>query len=482
MSSEPKKNGNRPDFLSSTKVVPPGILWPFILVTSLFALWGFANDFTNPLVRAFREIFLISNFQSSFVQAAFYGGYGTMAIPAALIIRKYSFKTGILIGLGFYAIGACLVIPAALCINFWMFLLALYILTFGLAFLETSANPYILSLGSPETATQRLNFAQSFNPMGSLIGIAIAGWIVMPSLGIYDFRVTEKDLHPEYATMLPGEVDGKIIESLEVFRDTKPEDFQEFQRTDLQKIQIPYVSVGVIVLLVFIAFIFTKMPDTGHAEESIHITEVLRHLSNFKYLGGVVAQTFYVGAQIMMWTFIVHYGVSVMGYTAAGSQQCNLIAMGIFVTSRFICTAMLKYVRPGMLLALLAIAAMVLTLGVIFVPAIELIPNVVGFACLIGVSGCMSLMFPTIYGIALDGQSVDDAKLGSAGLIFAIVGGALMPPLQAMIMDIPGGKVFGIDTVPASFILPFGCFFVIAVYGSMTSGMKARAGMNGASV
>lgn len=482
MSSASNNNGNKPDFLSSNKVIPVGMMLPFILVTSLFALWGFANDFTNPLVRAFKEIFLISNTQSSFVQAAFYGGYGTMAIPAALIIRKYSFKCGILIGLGLYALGACLVIPAALCINFWMFLLAFYILTFGLAFLETSANPYILSLGSPETATQRLNFAQSFNPMGSLMGIAIAAWLVMPNLGIAEFRDTEMENHPEYKTLLKSDIDKKITKSLEEYRDADPKVYEGFQRTDLSIIQIPYVCVGAIVLLVFIIFIFTKMPDTGHAEDPIHILEVLRHLANFKYIGGVIAQTFYVGAQIMMWTFIVHYGVTVLGYSAAYAQGCNLYATSIFVTSRFICTAMLKYVRPGILLAILAVAAMILTLGVIFIPSINGIPDVAGFVCLIGVSGCMSLMFPTIYGIALDGQSIDDAKLGSAGLIFAIVGGAFMPTLQATIMDIPGGKIFGIGTTPASFILPFGCFLLIAIYGWMTSGMKAKASINGVSV
>lgn len=208
---------------SEHSVVPREYLFPFILVTTLFALWGFANDITNPLVRAFKEIFLISNAQSSLVQWAFYGGYATMAIPAALLIRKVSYKSGILIGLFLYAVGALLTIPASMMMEFNVFLVGFYVLTFGLAFLETTANPYILSMGPKETATQRLNLAQAFNPMGSLSGMFAASFFILPSLQVAKFREAELNAHREYATMLPSEVDGLITKAMETRAAENPE-------------------------------------------------------------------------------------------------------------------------------------------------------------------------------------------------------------------------------------------------------------------
>lgn len=450
----------------SAEVVPAQYLFPFILVTSLFALWGFANDFTNPLVAAFKDIYLISNFQSSLVQFAFYGGYATMAIPAALVIRKYSYRTGIVAGLLLYATGALLTIPASLT-NFWVFLIAFYILTFGLAFLETTANPYVLSLGAAKTATQRLNLAQAFNPIGSLTGMIVASQLILPNLDVDAFKAEQRENHPEYSTMSESEVNAKLTSSLEDLAKNETDRYQEMKDHDLRTVRIPYVCVAVIVLFVMALFLISKMPDTGHSDEKIRTSEVLQHLAHFRYLGGVVAQAFYVGAQIMCWTFIVHYGQQVMGYSLAEAQQKNIIAMGIFLCSRFICTFILKYLKPGLLLGLLALGGILLTLGTI------LLPGIIGLYCLIGISACMSLMFPTIYGIALDGLTPDDAKLASAGLIFAIVGGALMPPLQGKIIDMGSNgtiEIFGrsIDSVRISFVLPLICFVVIAIYGFMT--------------
>ena len=457
--SETDKNS----VINSGNVVPREYLFAFILVTSLFALWGFANDFTNPLVAAFKDIYLISNFQSSLVQFAFYGGYATMAIPAALVIRKYSYRTGIVVGLSLYAIGALLTIPASLT-NFWVFLIAFYILTFGLAFLETTANPYVLSMGTAQTATQRLNLAQAFNPIGSLTGMVVASQLILPNLDVDAFKAEQREAHPEYATMGESEVNSAITVSLNELAKKEPERYEEMKANDLRTVRIPYVAVAIVVIAVMVLFLVSKMPDTGHTEEQIHPFEVLRHLAHFRYMGGVLAQTFYVGAQIMCWTFIVHYGQQVMGYTLAEAQHKNIIAMGIFLASRFVCTFILKYLKPGLLLGLLAIGGILLTLGTIFLSGIT------GLYCLIGISACMSLMFPTIYGIALDGLSPDDAKLASAGLIFAIVGGALMPPLQGKIIDTGTNgmiNLFGnsIESVRVSFVLPLICFFVIAMYG-----------------
>ena len=315
------------------EVVPRKYLFAFVLVTLLFALWGFANDFTNPLVAAFKDIYLISNFQSSLVQLAFYGGYATMAIPAALLIRKYSYRVGIIIGLILFATGALLTIPASLT-NFWVFLVAFYILTFGLAFLETTANPYILSLGPRETATQRLNLAQAFNPIGALSGIVVASHFILPSLQVDAFKAEEKTKHPEYATLSSSEVEAELSAAIADLSENSPDDFQAMKDHDLARIRLPYVALAGIVVTVLVLFLFSKIPDTGQAEGRLHATEVLRQLANFRYVGGVIAQTFYVGAQIMCWTFVVHYGQQVMGYTLADAQKKSIIATSIFLAFR----------------------------------------------------------------------------------------------------------------------------------------------------
>ena len=455
-----------PPTKASSPVVPAQYIYPFVLVTTLFALWGFANDITNPLVRAFREIFLISNAQSSLVQAAFYGGYATMAIPAALVIRKLSYKWGILVGLGLYALGALLTIPASIFMQFNIFLVGFYILTFGLAFLETSANPYILSMGDPSTATRRLNLAQAFNPVGSLTGMVVASLFILPNLDVAAFRDAEMAAHPEYAEMLPSQVDGLLTQAMEAHAAAEPVARQAMVGHDLNVVMIPYVSIAVVVLAVLALFIFSKMPDTGREEDPIKFMVLMRHLlGNFHYVGGVIAQTFYVGAQIMCWTFIIHYGMTLIGLSAAQAQNYNILAMVIFLSSRFICTFILKYLNAGVLLGVLAIVACGLTLGAVF------IQGMIGLYCLVGVSACMSLMFPTIYGIALEDLTPNDAKLGSAGLIFAIVGGAFMPRLQGGLIDGQGMELFGrtLESVRVSFFLPAICFVVIAIYGFLSN-------------
>ncbi|RME94684.1 MAG: L-fucose:H+ symporter permease [Verrucomicrobia bacterium] len=242
--------------------------------------------------------------------------------------------------------------------------------------------------------------------------------------------------------------------------------FDQMQRHDLDIVKKPYVGIGLVVIAVLVIFIFSKMPDTGHdkADKSLHLKETLRMLwHNKRYIEGVVAQTFYVGAQIMCWTFIIHYGTANLGITASTAQNYNIVAMVIFCTSRFICTFLLKYFSPGKLLMVLAFGGVLTSLGTIF------LPGYAGLYSLIGISACMSLMFPTIYGIALEGMG-EEAKIASAGLIFAIVGGALMPPLQGRIIDLGGesGKLLGLPAVSASFVLPMLCFVIIAVYGWRT--------------
>ncbi len=449
------KSGNKPKLLTRDMVLP------FVLVAMLFPLWGFANDVTNPLVRAFKDIFMISNTQSSLVQFAFYLGYGIMAIPGAIFIRSFTYKSGILLGLGLYAVGASLFIPASISQEFYFFLAALCVMTCGLAFLEVTANPYILSMGHPDTATRRLNLAQAFNPIGSVTGMFIASSVILNQLQIEAFRNEQRLAHPEYADMLPSVVDGHLTEALSDFAINEPVAHQAMQAADLVTVRGPYVAIAVIVTVLFFVYLFSKLPKTMTHDHPLTMRELKdtfsRLVRNSCYVEGVFAQAFYVGAQIMCWTFVIHYGMTAIGLTAAEAQGYNIIAMLIFLSSRFICTFLLGFVRPGQLLMLLASGAIALTLGAIFLQGFA------GLYSLIGISACMSLMYPTIYGIALKGMG-DDASLASAGLVMAIVGGALMPPLQGSMID-AGSIIADIPSVKTSFLLPLVCFVVIAIFG-----------------
>lgn len=416
-------------------------LIPFILITLCFALWGFANDITNPMVKAFSKIFRMSVTDGALVQVAFYGGYFAMAFPAAIFIRKYSYKAGILLGLGLYAIGAFLFVPAKMIGEYYPFLFAYFILTCGLSFLETSANPYILSMGSEETATRRLNLAQSFNPMGSLLGMFVAMNFIQARLSPLDTA--------ERSTLSDVE-------------------FAAVKEADLTVLITPYVIIGLVILAMFLLIRFSKMPKNADQSHNINFLPTLKRIFSLpRYREGVIAQFFYVGVQIMCWTFIIQYGTRVfmaegMSEKAAEvlSQQYNIIAMVIFCISRFVCTFILKYLNPGRLLMILAIVGGCFTVGVIGFQDIK------GMYCLIGISACMSLMFPTIYGIALEGLG-EDAKFGAAGLIMAILGGSVLPPLQARIIDLE--VLLGMPAVNLSFVLPLICFVVVAGYGFRTA-------------
>lgn len=410
-------------------------LVPFILVTSLFALWGFANDITNPMVATFQTLMELSAAKASLVQFAFYGGYATMAVPAALFIRKYSYKSGILLGLALYAVGAFMFIPAAAYQEFSFFCISLYVLTFGLAFLETTANPLILTLGDPRTATRRLNLAQAFNPMGSLSGMAVAALLVLPNL-ISDKR----------------DAAGEVI-----FHSLSEGEKGTIRLHDLAVIRDPYVMLGLLVLAVLLIFVFTKIPQTRGQGVKAKNSDTLRRLwTNKLYRSGVVTQMFYVAAQIMVWTFIIQYADN-LGIDKATAQKFNIAAMALFLTSRFISTFLMKYINSRRLLMYFGIGACAACLGTIFIQGMG------GLYCLLAISGFMSLMFPTIYGIALEDVQAEDTSLGAAFLVMAIVGGAVMPPLQGMVIDL--GIVCGLPAVNASFALPLFCFAIVSWYG-----------------
>lgn len=423
--------------LKKIPVVPRKNLIPFILVTSLFALWGFANAVTDPMVQAFKKVLELSNSEAAWVQMAFYGGYFCMALPAAMFMRKYSYKVGILIGLALYATGALLFYPAAQSESFLFFCLGLYVLTFGLAFLETAANPYALAMGPKETATQRLNLAQSFNPVGLIAGLFVAQQFVLKNLqsdDIVDFSALE-------------EASKALIRT-----------------TDLLVIRDPYVALGLFITVVFVIFLVSKMPQSKADAAMPKIGETFAALGkNSKYTSGVLAQILYVGGQIMCWTYIYQYAEGIgMSSVTAGYYQ--MAAFVLFTIGRAIGTYLLRFISSGKLLMYFAVLAMFFALGTIF------IQSIVGLYCLVAISFFMSLMFPTIYGIALGDLSEEQSKVGSAGLVMAIVGGALMPKLQGIIIDAGGNgvadtSIMGVSEVNFSFILPLLCFAFIAWYG-----------------
>ena len=420
--------------MSGKKLIERKHLLPFVIITSLFALWGFANDITNPLVAAFQTMMEISAAKAALIQFAFYGGYATMAIPAALFVRRYSYKSAILLGLGLYAVGAFLFIPAAAYQEFGFFCLSLYILTFGLAFLETSANPFILSLGDKATSTRRLNLAQAFNPVGSLSGMAVASFLVLPNL-LSDRR----------------DAAGQVV-----FGSLSEAEKADIRLHDLAVIRDPYVLLGIVVLVVFVLIAVTRMPRVQGDAASRPMSRTLGNLwRNRVYREGVVAQLFYVAAQIMVWTFIIQYADH-LGIDKATAQRYNIAAMVLFLCARFLATALMRYVDSRRLLSLFALGAGLCSLGAVC------IVGMTGLWCLVGISFFMSLMFPTIYGIALEKVDPEDTSLGAAFLVMAIVGGALMPPLQGLVIDL--GTVAGHPAVNVSYLLPFCCFVLIGLY------------------
>ena len=426
-------------------IVPKQLLVPFTLVSLLFALWGFANAVTDPMVNVFKKVLELSNFQASWVQMAFYGGYFCMALPASLLMRKYSYKTGIIIGLGLYAVGALLFYPAAITEQFWFFCLGLYVLTFGLAFLETAANPYVLAMGEKKTATQRLNLAQSLNPVGLIAGLLAAKYFV------YDNILSDDILD---------------FNSLDETRRAA------IRVSDLAVVRDPYVVLGLLILVFFVLFISIKMPQIKIDESNPKFKDILNKLlKNKKYTFGVISQILYVGAQIMTWTYIYQYAEGIeltqkndAEYLKIDVFRFQLIAFILFTIGRFIGTPMLRYISPGKLLMFSAIFAVISVTGTIF------IQDITGLYFLVSISFWMSIMFPTIYGIALFDLTEEESKVGSAGLVMAIVGGALLPMLQGYIIDAGGDGVadtliMGVSEVNFSFILPITCFVIIAAYG-----------------
>lgn len=432
-------------------VVSKEYVFQFVIITILFALWGIANDLTTPMVSTFKKVMPeLTNVQASLVQFAFYFGYFFMALPAALFIRKYSYKSGIIVGLILYATGAFLFYPAAHYQSYNFFLVSLWVITCGLAFLETTSNPLILFLGNKETATQRLNLAQAFNPIGAITGLVMAQFLVIKEIKSDDY-------------------------STEAFNALSSTELASIRENDLGIISIPYIGLGLFVLVILVIICLTKMPKTAH-EDKMSIGESFKKLlANRNYKHGVIAQAFYVGAQIMCWTFIFQYVDNInktFGLELTATYY-NIGAMLLFLSGRWVGTALMKNTNPSKILMYFGIGGVLCAAGAI------LFQGIPGLISLISISVFMSIMFPTIYGIALKDMG-DEAKIGSAGLVMAIVGGALMPVLQGSILDWGGSgfsdvQILGfIPEVNFSFILPLICLAVVTHYGYATYKLSVK--------
>lgn len=405
----------------SPSLLPAGVIWPFVLLSSCFLWWGIANNITDPLVRVFKDIFEMNTFQASLIQMAFYGGYFCMAIPGALIARKFTYKTGVLAGLGLYAAGCFLLYPAMLSEQFVFFCLAYYVLACGLGILETNANPYVLALGPDETATRRLNFAQSFNPVGSIIGILMAQSLIMA-------RLPKDSATGDLA--IPDEAKSEALNT----------------------VIWPYVSVAAILLVVWLLILVTKMPRAKEGDDHVHFgSTVGRLLRNRNYLFAVFAQFCYVGLQISVWTYTNFYIPAAIGVSQETALLWHTGALVLFGASRWIFTGLMRFYRDSTLLLIAAIGGVLASIVVVFVGGMP------GVIALVGLSGFMSLMFPTIFGLGCTGLG-SDMKLGSSGLIMAIVGGAILTPLQGALVDSIG--------VNYSYLIPLGCFVVIAAFAA----------------
>lgn len=421
---------------TQTPLVSKEMVVPFILLVLCFAAWGAAANMTDPLVKVFSKIFTMSSVQSALVQFSYYGAYFCLAIPAAYINKRFSYKTGVLTGLGMAAIGAFLFYPASQAMTYGFFLVALFVLAGGLSILETSANPYVMGMGTQQGATRRLNLAQSFNPVGTNIGVFLAATLILPKLN----------------TATSGERTNMNSEQL-----------TSIISAELDAVMVPYVGMACVLVFIWLAIAFTKTPNfckqkkiSKHVEFSATFKRLFK---NTHYRFGVIAQFFNVAAQTCVWTFTIQYVMEALDTNEVTGGSILQYSMITFLVSRFVMTWLMGFIRPAKLLMATSIIAMLLCFYMVKMP------NISGVWALVSISACLSLMFPTIYAISLHGLG-DDAKLGAVGLVMAILGGAIVPVFQAVFIDA--------YSVAFSYVVPAGCFIIVAAYAAFDLKTKVR--------
>jgi FHS family L-fucose permease-like MFS transporter len=459
------------------RIIPQGAMLAFILLTALFFSWGLPNNLTDTMLAAFKRIMSLSDSRTAWIQVVCYLlGYGFFAIPAALFIKKYTYKKGVLFGLGVYAVGAFLFYPALWCLSisaelsFSMYLFAIFVLFAGLSFLETSTNSYVCAIGPDETATRRLNLAQAFNPVGSITGVVISQVFILSQLN----TMTASD-----RALLPSD------------------ELERIQGVELNAVSMTYAAIGLVMVLILLIIFFTRMPDLKEGGGKIDLGGTFRRLKkNKNYVWGITAQFFYVGAQIAVWSFVIRYAMQQLNFDAAISELgqnpstesiitqlrgmepvaavfynfCEwihldvmfprtaeqagatyyVLSLVLFVVMRFVCTGLMKYIKPRNLLAMLAIAAVICCMLTVYGK------GEIGVYALMGISGCMSLMFPTIYGMGISGLG-EDTKIGGAGMVMAIAGAALLTQIQGIVSD-------STSSIEQAYWVPAFAFIVIAYY------------------
>jgi FHS family L-fucose permease-like MFS transporter len=411
--------------MSKTKLVTKEYIFPFILITTMFFMWGLANNMTDTLLAAFKKIMSMSDFQTSWIQLAFYGSYFCLALPAAIFIRRFQYKSGILLGLGMFILGSLLFYPASQTMLYGHFLVALFVLAGGLSVLETTANPYILVMGTEETAVRRLNLAQSFNPIGSIMGVVLSKIFILDSLN------AASDI----------ERAGFSADKLMLI-----------QEQELSAVMGPYVGVAGLLLVIWLAILIRKMPKGVDSGLQPPVTASFKRLlANRNYVTGVIAQFFYVGAQIGTWSYTIRYVMQELDMNESEASNYYLAALVLFTASRFAFTGLMSRFSARKLLGVSALIA------VVCVGVVILGQGIIGVMALILISGCMSLMFPTIFGLASAGTGADH-KLAGSGLIMAILGGAVLTAIQGQVSDATGD-------IRLSFLVPMACFAVVAFYG-----------------
>ncbi len=462
------------------RIIPKGIVWPFILLTSLFFAWAVPNNLTDTMLAAFKRIMSLTDTKTAWIQVACYLlGYGCFALPGALFIKRFTYKSGVMLGLGFYASGAFLFYPAMLIsernigIGFMMFLVAIIVLFAGLSILETSTNSYVCAIGPETTATQRLNFAQSFNPFGAITGVVISQVFVLSQLNTMGAA--------ERASLAPGEL-AKI------------------QGAELNAVTTTYMTVGLVMVVILLMILFTRMPNLREDDKRLDFAGTFRRLmKNKNYVWGVIAQFFYVGAQIAVWSFIIRYVMQQLNFDAVvaglGSNPSTdsiiaalrnvepvaggfynfidwvgieallprtpeqagatyyIMSLILFVIGRFLCTGLMRFIKPRHILTGLALLAVIFSLIAIYNN------GAAGIYALMGISGCMSLMFPTIYGLGIRGLG-EDTKIGGAGMVMAIAGAAVLTQIQGIVSDQAG-------SIKLAYWVPAFAFIVIAYYSAV---------------
>jgi FHS family L-fucose permease-like MFS transporter len=467
-------------------IVPKGIILPFILLSTLFFAWAVPNNLTDTMLAAFKRIMSISDSKTAWIQVACYLlGYGCFAIPGALFIKKYTYKSGVLLGISLYALGAFMFYPAMLMsgvninISFLMFLLAIIILFAGLSILETATNSYVYAIGPEKTATQRLNFAQSFNPFGAITGVIVSQVFILSKLN----------------TLTAAE--RAAIPAAELVK---------IQGGELRAVTMTYITIGLIMVGLFVAILITRMPNLKEDDKRLDFRGTFgRLMKNRNYVWAVVAQFFYVGAQIAVWSFIIRYAMQqlqldqVITRLGAAPSQAEVISalrsveplasgfyrvvewlgfdvllprtpeqagatyyimsLILFVIGRFTFTGLMNFIKPKNLLTVLALLAVVLSMIVIYGQGHA------GLYALIGISGCMSLMFPTIYGLGIAGLG-DDTKIGGSGMVMAIAGAAFLTQIQGIVSDQSGNIIM-------AYWVPAIAFVIIAYYAGIVSRKQA---------